>query len=126
MVKKTDKKPPQIASIEQPFGCDMPTVHCPICGKAPLILSEEDGATLEPCAHVAFIYIGAYGDFEYRSKDFDKRAQEAKQEFENSLELEALQTLGYDNKLLVLEITYGGMACGPVWYTDAYGFDYGE
>jgi hypothetical protein len=22
-------------------------------------------------------------------------------------------------------ITYFGLACGPVWYTDAYGIDYG-
>ena len=32
---------------------------------------------------------------------------------------------GYGNGLLALEITYGGMACGPVWYTDVYGFDFG-
>ena len=31
---------------------------------------------------------------------------------------------GYGNGLLALEITYGGMACGPVWYRDVYGFDY--
>ena len=35
-----------------------------------------------------------------------------------------LERIGYGNKLLALEITYGGMACGPVWYTDVYGFDY--
>ena len=32
---------------------------------------------------------------------------------------------GYGNGLLALEITYGGMACGPVWYTDVYGFNFG-
>ena len=36
-----------------------------------------------------------------------------------------LERIGYGNKLLALEITHGGMACGPVWYTDVYGFDYG-
>lgn len=35
-----------------------------------------------------------------------------------------LENAGYGNRLLALEITYGGMACGPVWYTDVYGFDY--
>lgn len=32
---------------------------------------------------------------------------------------------GYGNDLLTLEITYGGMACGPGWYTDVYCFDFG-
>ncbi|MBK6407032.1 MAG: hypothetical protein IPF66_19650 [Holophagales bacterium] len=35
-----------------------------------------------------------------------------------------LERIGCRNKLLALEITYGGMACGPVWYSDVYGFDY--
>ncbi len=36
-----------------------------------------------------------------------------------------LEVAGYDNKLLAIEVSSGGMACGPVWYTDVYGFDYG-
>ena len=35
-----------------------------------------------------------------------------------------LQQAGYDNKLLAIEITGGGMACGPIWHTDVFGFDY--
>ena len=31
----------------------------------------------------------------------------------------------YGNGLLAREITCGGMACGPVWYTDVNGFDFG-
>jgi len=27
-----------------------------------------------------------------------------------------LQKAGYDNFLLALEIMYGGMACGPIWF----------
>jgi len=36
-----------------------------------------------------------------------------------------LKAAGYKNELLALEITYGGMATGPAWYTDVFGFDYG-
>lgn len=38
---------------------------------------------------------------------------------------EFLQKAGYDNKLLAIEITYGGMGGGPMSFTDVYGFDYG-
>jgi hypothetical protein len=31
---------------------------------------------------------------------------------------------GYDNSLPFSGVTYGGMGCGPVWYTDVYGFDF--
>lgn len=45
-------------------------------------------------------------------------------EFDNFQDV--LATVGYDNKLLALDITYGGMAGGPVYYTDIIGFDYNQ
>ena len=59
---------PQYANVEQPFGCEPPIVHCPICDQ-PLMDAEGGGAT--PCAHLAFIYIDAAGDYEYKSADFE-------------------------------------------------------
>ena len=116
---------PQYAQIEQPFGCDPPLVHCPICGQATIEIGEE-GGRITPCLHLAFIYVGEVGDFEYASEDFRNRTDGID---EDELELDTfnkfLKQAGYDNKLLALEITYGGMAVGPVWYTDVFGFDYG-
>jgi len=36
----------------------------------------------------------------------------------------SLKRAGYDDSVPVLEVTYGGIACGPVWCTDTYGFGF--
>ena len=117
---------PQIASVEQPFGCEPPKPCCPVCGHCVLRTDPDGLAHADPCPHLAFVFVGEVGDFEYRSPDFTRRAAHRRT---HDLDLARLRTLlvnaGYGNGLLSLEITYGGMACGPVWYTDVYGFDYG-
>lgn len=120
-----DKSYPQYAKVEQPFGCAPPLVHCPICGSATLKIGEE-GGEVTACPHLAFIYVGEVGEFEYQSQDFEKRFSTIELE-DLSLETfqKSLEQAGYDNKLLAIEITYGGMACGPVWNADIFGFDYG-
>lgn len=111
---------PQYAAIEQPFGLKPPAVFCPICGHE---IVGENGC--DPCHHLAFLYVGAGGDFEHKSDDFETRLNDAEVEFIRFHDFpEILSQLGYDNKLLCIEITYGGMGCGPVWYTDILGFDY--
>ncbi|HQP87792.1 MAG TPA: hypothetical protein PLL76_16200 [Thermoanaerobaculia bacterium] len=116
---------PQYASVEQPFGCQPPKPHCPVCGKAVLQVDDDGLAHADPCPHLAFIFVGEAGEFEYRSPAFEKKAARRRL---NDLDLvklrKLLERIGYGNKLLALEVTYGGMACGPVWYTDVYGFDY--
>jgi len=120
---KKDSKP-QYASIEQPFGCEPPIVYCPICGKA-TIEPSDDGPQITPCKHLAFIFVGELEDFEYKSEDFEKKIAEEKPTDLTLKKLKKqLHELGYDSKLLALEITYSGMSCGPVWSTDVYGFDY--
>ena len=118
-----EKPLPQYAKVEQPFGCEPPLVHCPICGSATMD-PENGGAT--PCPHLAFIYVGEVQEFEFKSQDFEARMSRLDEE--EVIELEefssVLEKLGYSNSLLALEITYGGMACGPVWYTVIFGFDY--
>lgn len=118
---------PQYASIEQPFGCGPATVHCPICGTEPIQPSEDDeSAQQNPCTHLAFIFIAEFNEFEYMSEDFKKRAMEkdlSKASLKNLKKL--LKEIGYDNSMLALEITSGGMSCGPVSDTVVYGFDYG-
>jgi len=118
------KSRPQYAQIEQPFGCEPPVVHCPICGQATVDI-EGGGAT--PCPHLAFIYIGAANEYGFTSVDFERRTEDNDdEEVDFEISLEFLSNAGYGNNLLALEVTYGGMACGPVWYTDIYGFDYGS
>ncbi len=116
---------PQFASVEQPFGCQPPKPHCPVCGKAVLQVDDEGLAHADPCPHLAFIFVGETGEFEYRSPAFEKReARRRLNDFDLVKLRKLLERIGYGNKLLALEITYGGMACGPVWHTDVYGFDY--
>ena len=119
-MSEKNKAIPQYARVEQPFGCDPPIVHCPICGQAMF-----DDGSVAPCRHLAFVFVGAAGDFEYQSQDFASRCANVDIEglYCDNL-TNALQQAGYGNNLLAIEVTYGGMACGPVWYTDIFGFDY--
>jgi len=108
------------ARIEQPFGVEPPITHCPICGHA---LIGPDGS--QPCHHLAFIYVGAAGDFEYQSDSFQAAWSDLDiDEVEFNTFPQHLAEAGCDNKLLAIELTYGGMGHGPAWYTDVYGFDY--
>ncbi len=117
-----EKSLPQFARIEQPFGAEPPVVHCPICGQATIDISVPE---VTPCEHLSFIYVGEANDFEFKSDIFTEKT--------DNLDLEDLDfdgfsaflaNVGYGNNMLALEVTYGGMACGPIWFTDIYGFDY--
>ena len=113
---------PQYAKVELMFGADAPVIHCPVCGKATME-SPDDG--FSPCAHVSFIYMGVTGEFEYQSDEFAAKLESADTDnlsFDSFADY--LAGMGYNNKTLALEVTYGGMACGPVWYTDVYGFSF--
>ncbi|MHB1018106.1 MAG: hypothetical protein ACYC2X_09515 [Coriobacteriia bacterium] len=112
----------QYASIEQPSGAEPPIVHCPICGHASVTMGEA-GGEITPCAHMAFLFIGEIGEFGYQSEDFAKRFEAIE---EDSLEevADVLSAAGYGNELLALEITYGGAAADPLYFTDVFGFDY--
>jgi len=117
---------PQYARIRQPFGCEFPIVHCPICGKA-TTKAGEDGPDPDhrPCKHLAFIYVDVIGEFGCKSNDFENRIKDIDDlDLDSESFEEFLQRSGYGNNLLAIELTHGGMACGPVWYTDVFGFDY--
>ena len=123
----SEKLTPQYAQVEQPFGCEPPLVHCPICGKATLEMSDEEGGEITPCLHLAFIYVGEVGEFVYKSQDFQQKTEGFDdEELEFDTFGEFLQKAEYDNKLLAIEITYGGMGSGPNWFTNVFGFDYGS
>lgn len=124
---------PAFASVELPLGVSPAAIHCPVCGTR----TEED-ETGGSCTHLQFIYVGDVGDFVYQSGDFTKRRLAAEAAYRKEMadgdpdseddldiapDLETLlERLGYDSSFLVIEQTYGGMACGPVWSTDTYCF----
>ena len=68
---------PQYAAVEQPFGCKQQIVHCPICGSS-TIKESDSGYEVSPCHHLAFVYIGELGDFEYKSDNFEQRITSSK------------------------------------------------
>lgn len=113
------------ASVEQPFGCEPPVVHCPICGKAMLDVTDE-GGVVTPCPHLAFVHVSELGEYVFASESFASRLDQLDDEDLEEMEdvREVLTAAGYGNELLALEVTYGGMGCGPMWFTDVFGFDY--
>ncbi len=133
----TEKLTPQYATIEQPFGCDPSIVHCPICGSSTMNAETNE---MQSCPHLAFIYICEISEFVYQSDDFKTKSRDwydkekeddseyNEEEFAQKINLsdfrQTLANMGYDNNLLAIELTSGGMACGPVYFTDVYGFDY--
>jgi hypothetical protein len=119
----SNSEKPQYAAIEYPYPLDeIPIVHCPICGNATYKV-DDGGSEMTPCHHLAFIFVGSSGTFEYKSAEFAERSSDVEEDdlsFENFEEY--LESLEYDNSMLVLEVTHGGIP--NVWYTDIYGFDY--
>lgn len=141
-----EQTPVAYARISQPFGLAPPVVHCPICGQPQAVADAQGFLESSPCPHNAFIYLDEVSEFEHQSAEFANRLAELRKagllkdpdatESEDDAEVDlcdniwlpdlprALEQMGYGAELVVFEITYGGMACGPVWSTDVYGFDY--
>jgi hypothetical protein len=129
---------PQIAAAELPRGAEVPPIHCPLCGQAAFQRDPESGAWSEdPCAHLAFVHSSSAGDFVYQTADVLRRIDEREAsrtavDDQDACDIDGidcsepatyLAELGYGEELLAISITYGGMACGPVWSTDIYGYD---
>jgi hypothetical protein len=121
MTKKKPKTLPQYSRVEQPFGMPPLLLRCPICGQ---VAVDADGKQDARCPHLAFVYLSACGEFEYMSPDFAQRFGTEEPSLDAATVAKTLKNLGYENQMLAIEVTYGGMACGPVWYSDIYGFDF--
>ena len=140
-----EKSVPQYATVEQPFGIELQPMFCPICGHHS-INTEEDSDEyykVTPCEHLAFIYLNDIDEYEYQSEDFAKRLENIPEDEDTDEDIEdediededdedtkyfynLLVKAGYDNKMLAVEIVHGGMACGPVWNSVTFGYDYGK
>ncbi len=119
------KSDPQWVSLELPMGAD-PNVHCPICGGQVLGPDESGVCEINVCPHLVFVHVGMANKFEYQSEEFMQRMSTVDEYDELNDDLrEFVRALEYDERLLALEITTSGMACGPVSSTDVFAFDYG-
>ena len=96
----------------------------------------EDGAwETTPCDHLAFIFVNEVSEFEYMAPDFEERFDKVSPaemdddddehwHYETDKLPALLSKAGYGQNLVIFERTCGGMACGPVWYTDLFAFDW--
>ncbi len=121
-----DPKKSQYASVSYPFPLEEPPViFCPVCGTPTFDFDDGGNLVINPCQHLAFVFFGRPLEFIYQSKDFQNRISDKDLKDASTKGMKALiETLGYDNKFLSLEVTYGDNEDDPDWYTDIYGFDY--
>lgn len=120
---------PQYAAVEYPFPQpDLPVIHCPVCGQGTHDVHEDGSSDLTPCPHLSFIFIGDPSTFAYKSHEFQQKVSNKRIKGLSTENFQKfLNKLGYDNKMLALEVTHGGMGGHglPIWNVDIYGFDYG-
>ena len=121
-----DSKKPSYASISYPFPVEEPPViYCPLCGSPTFDLADGGDMVINPCQHLAFVFLGRPSEFIYQSKDFQNRISDKDLKDASTKGMKAIiETLGYDNKFLSIEVNYGDNEEDPDWYTDIYGFDY--
>jgi hypothetical protein len=122
----TDSRKSQYASVSYPFPVEEPPViYCPLCGNPTFNLADGGDLVINPCQHLAFVFFGRPSEFIYQSQDFQHRTSAQDLKGVTAKEIKGLiETLGYDNKFLALEVSYGDMGDAENWYTDIYGFDY--
>lgn len=109
------------AAIEVPLGADFPQVHCPACG-APVFSGNAYGG----CKHLAFCYVSEVDEAEMVPDHLAETVAQAKNEAEETDRtlIEVLLEKLDRGSMFCLEITSGGMACGPVWTTAYIAFDF--
>jgi len=80
---------------------------------------------ITPSPHLSFIFTSAIGDFAYQPDEFEARVARVNEEDWNLEDfVTALRAAGYGEHLLVMAVSYGGIASGPVHSPDVFGFDF--
>ena len=112
-----DPKKSQYASVSYPFPVEEPPViYCPLCGSPTFDQAEGGDMVINPCQHLAFVFLGRPSGFIYQSKDFQSKTLEKDLKDVTTKEMKGfIETLGYDNRLLALEVTYGDMGDAENW-----------
>ncbi len=134
---------PQIASVEQELLEDeLPIVHCPICGQGVISLLESGETEENYCTHIEFSFCAELAEFDYTAERFLDRwkscieARPYEEPISETISVphpfgkfdtmnEMLEAMGYDNRLLVLDVGSYGLSCGPCEMSVMYGFNYG-
>lgn len=121
--------PVQKIELNFPFGADIPTIHCPVCGA---IAQQPDEPVDQPCCeHIEFRFIDELSNFDYLSDGvlpvmkewgIDDLADYGTGVSEEAYERFLKEFEG--GTRVVMEVTSSGMGCGPVSFTVRYGFNF--
>ncbi len=111
-------------SIELPFGFNDPRLNCPACGAS--VFEAREGRA--PCPHTLFSFFSEIGNFGFMAPQvkaivdgLNELPEEERDIFNPVQELVANLN---GKSAFCMEVTFGGMACGPVWTTAWVGFDF--
>lgn len=116
----------QIVELDLPFGADIPSVHCPVCGA---VLQKTDAPVdLPTCKHLEFAYVDAAPGFMYIKPHLEEQLQRLEEESddEDFQEWEAVETLIDEPTTMIMSITSSGMGCGPTSVTAVYAVTFKE
>ena len=119
----TKNSKPRFVSFYYSENEEYPEITCPVCFHKAIIV-EVGEAVVSPCPHLAFVRPDGPCTYEYESDDFSKRRAAAPEDVPEycSDYLDFLVAIGYDEKLVVYEVTCSGVGCGPLTTTDLIGF----
>ena len=113
---------PQYAVIEQPFGCSVPVIHCPLCGISVIKWRNNNNSV---CSHLVFVYLLSAREFNYKAPKFQQRMEDIRSEEVTFYDFHGwLRKVGYDDKLFVLEVHYTSSMGTGQWIIDVYGFEF--
>lgn len=125
MSKNSKQSTCSTVNLEFPFGQLFDQLYCPVCGKP--ILVSGDSFEAPQCQHVEWVYLDSLSKFIYFGTMAGAilEALSKKMEDVDDLDLrEEFQEIWGGSTKMVLSVTTGGMACGPVWDTVRFGFNF--
>jgi hypothetical protein len=119
----TERTRPQFITFNSGADSDPATIHCPFCGLAP-VFTDENSEGENFCPHLAFTHTGSFNHFVYFSGSFsDKTGESGNDEIGSGDLVDWLEKIGYGNEMIVMQVSHHGMACGPMFCEDSYGFE---
>lgn len=112
----------QVIEIQSPFGADHPELRCPVCGTQ--LQNNEEYVEQPACSHVTYAFCHTAMAFDYLRSDLEaqleQRREEEREDDDEKSDLELVREFLADDTLVTeFELTSGGMACGPCWYTNS-------
>jgi hypothetical protein len=107
-----------LIKVEQPFGYDPPAVYCPACG-SPIYTPDE----MSSCKHLLYAWMSESG-FDYVAPAIESLVEKLEEDADVDDPLSELQSKIDNEHVAIIDLHFGGMACGPVSFNDVYGFDF--